>query len=565
MPWWLRLHLANLAIFPLLGLAAYLLVRDVRNRAAAWSRVAIAVYVPLYAGFDALVGVGTGVLVQNASLLDPASRAVAEPLIDAYWGSGVLFALAAAGSIAWVIAMLSAAVAHTRPERRRLAASVAIATFPVGGWAETNLFLPSRGHVPLSWWLVTAGIGAAIFLASRAAAPTLLALAGSLFGAAHNPPTGPLGWPASWRRRSCSSSSAGRRRSRRRANGRGSGPASVPGEGPRGSGSCFLLSRALRAWRGEPGMKILVTGATGVIGRRLVPLLAGAGHLVAAAARSARSREFLASLGATPVEADLFSPSSLRRAVAGCSAVVNLATHMPSSSARMFLPGAWLENDRVRREGSANLADAALAEGVGRFLQESFAPVYPDCGDRWIEEDIPLRPVSYNRTIEDAERSAAQVTRAGGAGVVLRFGAFYGPDSPFLLEMIRLVRHGWAPLPGDPLGFVSSVSHDDAATAAAAALAVPPGIYNVVDDEPVTRRELVDSLARALAVAPPKLPPRWATFLLGSLGTLLARSLRISNRKLRSASSWAPRYRSVREGWPAVVAEIRKGLAPAVD
>jgi hypothetical protein len=193
LPWWLYLHVANLALFPLFGLAAYILVKDVPNRAAAWSRVAIAVYVPLYACFDALVGVGTGILVQNASGLDPSARAVVEPLIDAYWNSGILFAIAALGSIAWVIAMLASAVAFTRPERRRAAAIAAIVLFPVGGWAETHLFLPSGGHIPLSWWLVTIGIGAVLFLVSRALSPTLLALAGGLFGAAHVPPTGPLG------------------------------------------------------------------------------------------------------------------------------------------------------------------------------------------------------------------------------------------------------------------------------------------------------------------------------------------------------------------------------------
>jgi hypothetical protein len=194
LPWWLYLHIANLAVFPLLGLSAYLIVEDREGHAASWSRVAILVYVPLYAAFDALVGIGTGVQVQNASGLASESRAAADAMIDAYWESGVLFAIAAAGSIAWVIAMLAAAVARTKPSRRQAAGVVAVAGFALGGWAETNLFLPSRGHTPFSWWLVTAGIAAAIYLASgRDLVPTLLALAGSLFGAAHIPPTGPLG------------------------------------------------------------------------------------------------------------------------------------------------------------------------------------------------------------------------------------------------------------------------------------------------------------------------------------------------------------------------------------
>jgi nucleoside-diphosphate-sugar epimerase len=305
-------------------------------------------------------------------------------------------------------------------------------------------------------------------------------------------------------------------------------------------------------------VKILVTGATGIVGRRLVPILLGNGHEVIGLARDPERRQRLTSLGAIAVDADLFAPDSLRRAAMGCDAVVNLATHMPASSSQMMRRSAWKENDRVRKQGSANLVNAAIGERVVRFVQESFAPVYPDCGDRWIEEDTPLEPVRYNRTVVDAESSADRFTKAGGTGVVLRFGWFYGPDSRFLIEAIRQVRRGRSPLPGAADGFFSSVSHDDAATAAAAALSVPAGAYNVVDDEPVTRREYLHSLAQALGVPPPKPVPGWMKWLLGSLGELMARSQRISNRKLKSVSSWTPKYPSVREGWPAVVAGLPK-------
>jgi nucleoside-diphosphate-sugar epimerase len=118
------------------------------------------------------------------------------------------------------------------------------------------------------------------------------------------------------------------------------------------------------------------------------------------------------------------------------------------------------------------------------------------------------------------------------------------------------VKNGRAFLPGSSDAFVSSVSHDDAATATAAALTVPAGVYNVVDDEPVTRREYFASLAHALGAPPPKMLPRWTRWFMGSLGELLSRSQRISNRKLKSATHWTPRYRSVREGWPEVVAAL---------
>ena len=311
-------------------------------------------------------------------------------------------------------------------------------------------------------------------------------------------------------------------------------------------------------------MQVLVTGATGVVGRRVVPLLVAAGHRVKAIGRSAERLAALERQGAATSSADLFDPEALRAAAAGCDAVLNLATHMPQSSTRIFLPGAWAENDRIRRIGSANLVDAALAANVRRFIQESFAPAYPDRGDQWIGEETPMQPTGYNRTILDAEASASRFTeRSEGAGIVLRFGAFHGPDSRFLLEMIRIVRRGWVPLPGAPESFLSPISHDDAATAAVAALEVGAGTYNVVDDEPVTRREYFDTLAAALGVPPPKFPPLWTVHLLGSTGELLSRSQRISNRKLKSESAWAPKYPSVREGWRAVVSSMEIGRTAA--
>ncbi len=192
LPWWLYLHLANLALFPLLGLSAFLLVKGLGGRAATLARAAIACYVPLYAAFDALAGIGTGILVRSASAMDETPRAAAESLIDSYWGSGVIFGIAAAGSIAWILAMLAAAVAVTKPERRRAAATLAVAIFAADGWAM-RLILPPAASIPTVWWVLVAGMGLAMLAASRRPAPALLVLAGALFGAGHFPPTGPIG------------------------------------------------------------------------------------------------------------------------------------------------------------------------------------------------------------------------------------------------------------------------------------------------------------------------------------------------------------------------------------
>ena len=127
-------------------------------------------------------------------------------------------------------------------------------------------------------------------------------------------------------------------------------------------------------------MRIFVTGATGVIGRRVVPLLLRGGHSVSALARSVEKRAELARAGANPIDLDLFAPDAVRRAVDGHDSVINLATHLPAGL-RVFVPGAWAENDRIRSVASGHLVAAALAGGAERFIQESFAPVYPDCGE----------------------------------------------------------------------------------------------------------------------------------------------------------------------------------------
>ena len=304
-------------------------------------------------------------------------------------------------------------------------------------------------------------------------------------------------------------------------------------------------------------MRVFVTGATGVIGSRAVPLLVQAGHQVSALVRSASNRERLRQLGAAAVEADLFDVAGLRRAMAGHEAVINLATAMPSSAKRMMLPWAWTANDRIRRDGSAAVAAAARAEGVGRLVQESFAPIYVDRGDSWIDESTPVAPASYNRSTLDAERSAARFTAAGGTGIVLRFAALYGPDA-LMREMLDVMRKGWSPLPGDPSAFFTSVAQSDAATAVVAALRAPAGTYNVAENEPMRRGEWVRSLAAAAGIAPPKPLPRWLTSVGGSTMRLLSRSQRMSNRKMRDTTAWTPCHVRASDAWEGVMADLTR-------
>jgi len=300
-------------------------------------------------------------------------------------------------------------------------------------------------------------------------------------------------------------------------------------------------------------MRIFLTGATGVIGRRVVPLFAAGGHDVTAVVRSPeKAPAFMRSGARQTVSLDLFDEKAVRRALAGHDVVVNLATHVPHTATRMFLPGAWRENDRLRHLASRLLAGVALDLGVQRFVQESFALAYGDHGANWIDESAPLMPERYNKTVLDAERSAQLVSGRGRTGVALRFAAFYGPDSPLLHGMINMVQHGVVPIVGSPDAYIPMVSHHDAATATVTALDLPAGAYNVVDDEPLTHREFADTLATAVGARRPRLPPEWLTVVGGSVARTMARSLRVANTKLR-ASGWEPKFPSVREGWNEAV------------
>ena len=309
-------------------------------------------------------------------------------------------------------------------------------------------------------------------------------------------------------------------------------------------------------------LRILMTGATGVVGRRVVPELVAMGHRVTAVGRTPEKRAALAAAGATPVALDLFDAGAVRRALDGHDVAINLATHIPSSAGRMMLRWEWRENDRLRRDASTILAAAAAQAGVGRFIQESYAPIYDDYGAEWIDESGRQRPAPFNRTVLDAERSAQRFTESGGTGVVLRFAGFYGPDA-FLRDMASVVRRGWSPLPGGADAYWSSVAQDDAATAVIAALGVPAGVYNVCDDEPLTRRAWCDALAAAVGAPPPKLMPAWLLKLGGASMEVLGRSQRMSHAKLTAASGWRPRWRSAREGLREAVRELgMRGAAP---
>jgi UDP-glucose 4-epimerase len=289
--------------------------------------------------------------------------------------------------------------------------------------------------------------------------------------------------------------------------------------------------------------EIIITGSTGVVGRRAVRELLAAGHHVTGVTRSDRGRERLESLGARAVEADVFDEASLRRAFDGADAVVNLLTHVPSPD-RMADSSSWEENDRLRSEASAVIARAAQAGGVKRLVQESIAFVYADGGDAWLEEDAPVAGGGVATAPLTAERNARELF--DGDTVVLRFGLFIGPDSRSTQAALGAARSGDSIAPGPPGAYRPTLWLDDAAAAIAAAVRAPAGTYNVADTDPATNAEIDAALAAAVGVE--ALRPR------ARQDGPLARSQRVSSRRLREASGWAPRMRAATEAWRRIAA-----------
>ena len=295
-------------------------------------------------------------------------------------------------------------------------------------------------------------------------------------------------------------------------------------------------------------MKVFVAGATGVLGRRAVRELVRAGHQVTGVARSEEKAALVGSLGATPTRLDdLFDTDAVRAAVAGHDAVVNLATHVPPPSSAA-LPGAWAEHERIRDEGARNLVDAANATGASVYVQESLAFVYEDGGDAWLDESTPLIAGRVADAVRAAEGHAA---RCKGRSVVLRFGQFYAADASQLETAIRLARRGASLYIGNGDGYAPMIAADDAATAVVAALDAPAGVYNVCDDEPLTRRDSDAALAAAVGVKRLVRPPAVG----GESMALFKLSNRPTNARFKAATGWSPRWPSVREGFPAMVTE----------
>ncbi len=295
-------------------------------------------------------------------------------------------------------------------------------------------------------------------------------------------------------------------------------------------------------------MRVFVAGATGVLGTSAVGALIAGGHKVTGIARGGAKRDALAAAGASPVEADLFDPASLRHAVAGHDVVVNLATRIPPP-AKGLRASAWRENDRLREVASRNLAEAAAAEGVLRLVQEAISFVYEDKGSEWITEAQAVRPNTLTASSLTATDNAMGFADAYRFAVALRFGLLYG-DDPVTREGLERVRRNKPVLIGPPEGYISPIAVPDAGAAVVAALSAPSGVYNV-SGTPLTRAEWAAEMAAAAgAQGSARFFSPLAARLLGRRVEPFTRSQRISSEAFYNATGWRAKT-SVTEGLAA--------------
>jgi nucleoside-diphosphate-sugar epimerase len=307
-------------------------------------------------------------------------------------------------------------------------------------------------------------------------------------------------------------------------------------------------------------MKVLVAGATGAIGRQLVPKLVANGHEVVGMTRSEAKADEVRALGARPAVADALDPEQVAAAVAASEpeAIIHQLTALSGDLDLRNLDRTFVMTNRLRTEGTDHLLSAARAAGVRRFLAQSFAGwPYARVGGPVKDEEAPLDddpPASARETIAAIRHLERAVSEADWTeGIVLRYGGFYGPGTSAAPggEQFEAIRRRRFPVVGGGTAVTSFVHVEDAADATVAALERGrPGFYNVVDDEPAAVHEWLPEVARLIGAKPPRRIPSWVGRLLaGEAAVVMMTELRgASNEKAKRELGWVPRHPSWRQG-----------------
>ena len=305
-------------------------------------------------------------------------------------------------------------------------------------------------------------------------------------------------------------------------------------------------------------MRVFLAGATGAIGRRLVPMLLAEGHQVTGMTRSSEKVESLRVAGAEPVVADALDADAVREAVMSArpDAVIHQLTALPQRIDPRKIERDFVLNDRLRSEGTRLLVDAAKAAGTKRIVAQSIAFAYaPGPHGTLHAESDPLflaAPKSFRRSANAL--ADLESTVLGANGIVLRYGYFYGPGTSISSDgsMAEDLAHRRFPIVGRGGGVWSFIHIDDAARATVAALVHDgSGVYNIVDDDPAPVAEWIPALAQAVdAPRPWRVPAPIARLVAGGYGvTVTTRGQGASNELAKRELGWQPAHTSWREGF----------------
>jgi nucleoside-diphosphate-sugar epimerase len=306
-------------------------------------------------------------------------------------------------------------------------------------------------------------------------------------------------------------------------------------------------------------VRVFVAGATGAIGRPLVPKLIAAGHEVTGMTRSEAKAEQVRAAGADAAVVDVFDADALRIAIdsAAPEVIVHELTALPDRI-DFRKEDTYAATNRLRTEGTQNLIDSARAAGARRFVCQSIAFAYRLDGKGLKTEDDPLlvdAPGAFGSGVSALREMEAMVLDTAGLdGLVLRYGFFYGPGTYYAADGTSTddVRRRRMPIVGKGSGVFSFIHVDDAADATVAAVERgAAGVYNVTDDEPAPMTEWVPVFAQAAGAKPPRRVPVWlARFVAGKDVSNFALELRgASNEKAKRELGWEPAHSSWRSGF----------------
>jgi 2-alkyl-3-oxoalkanoate reductase len=305
-------------------------------------------------------------------------------------------------------------------------------------------------------------------------------------------------------------------------------------------------------------MRVFVAGATGALGRHLVPMLIAAGHEVTATTRTPGKLAQLREAGAEPVVVDGLDREAVMAAVraAAPEVIVHQMTALAGMRSLRKPDQVFAATNELRTRGTDNLLAAAAQAGTRRVIAQSNDRAYERSGGPVKTEEDPLasRPPSPSsaRSLAAIKHVDETVPLAAPEGIVLRYGAFYGPGASELL--LDAVRKRQVPVIGGGTGISSFIEITDAAAATLAAVeGGAPGVYNVVDSDPAPVAEWLPYLAKVAGAKPPLRVPAWLVRLLagGFVVALMTSARGSSNEKARKELGWEPRYPSWREGFRA--------------